>query len=63
MSLRLPLTIQTLQHSRLFHDDKHNQEGEASKFEDNQHMKVVSLSALRTGRLYPPGKFPVTLFC
>jgi len=27
------------------------QEVEASKFEDNQYMKVVRLSALRTGRV------------
>ena len=26
-------------------------------------MKVVSLSALRTGRLYPPGHIPGTHFC
>jgi hypothetical protein len=25
------------------------------EFLDNRHMKVVRLSALRTGRLYPPG--------
>jgi hypothetical protein len=29
------------------------QEVEAPRFLDNQHMKVVRLSALRTGRLYP----------
>jgi hypothetical protein len=29
------------------------QEVEAPEFLDNRHMKVVSLSALRTGRLYP----------
>ena len=29
----------------------------------NRHMKVVSLSALRTGRLYPPGNIPGTHFC
>jgi hypothetical protein len=29
------------------------QEVEAPRFLDNRHMKVVSLSALRTGRLYP----------
>ena len=29
---------------------------------DNQHMKVIRLLALRTGRLYPPGKIPVTHF-
>ena len=29
------------------------QEVEAPEFLDNRHMKVVRLSALRTGRLYP----------
>jgi hypothetical protein len=29
----------------------------------DRHMKVVSLSTLRTGRLYPPGIIPVTHFC
>ena len=29
------------------------QEFEAPRFQDNRHMKVVSLSALRTGLLYP----------
>jgi len=29
------------------------QEAEAPKFQDSRHMKVVRLSALRTGRLYP----------
>ena len=29
------------------------QEVEAPRFQDNRHMKVVSLSALRTGRLWP----------
>jgi len=28
-----------------------------------QHMKVVSMSALRTGRLYTPGNLPGTHFC
>ena len=36
---------------------------EAPRFEDNQHMKVVRLSALRTGRLYPQGNIPGTHFC
>jgi hypothetical protein len=31
------------------------QEVEAPRLLDNRHMKVVMLSALRTGRLYPPG--------
>jgi hypothetical protein len=30
------------------------QEVEAPRFHDNRHMKMVRLSALRTGRLYPP---------
>jgi hypothetical protein len=30
------------------------QEVKAPRFQDNRHMKVVRLSALRTGRLYPP---------
>jgi len=30
------------------------QEGEAPRLQDNRHMKVVRLSALRTGHLYPP---------
>ena len=39
------------------------QEVESPKFLDNRHMKVVWLSALRTGRLYLPGNIPVTNFC
>ena len=31
-------------------------------FKDNRHMKVVRLSALRTGLLYPPGSIPGTHF-
>jgi hypothetical protein len=33
------------------------------EFLENQHMKVVRLSALRTGRLYPPGNACGTHFC
>jgi hypothetical protein len=33
------------------------------KFQDNRHMKVVRLSALRTGRLYPQGNIHGTHFC
>jgi len=29
----------------------------------SRHMKAVRLSALCTGRLYPPGKNPGTHFC
>jgi ABC-type dipeptide/oligopeptide/nickel transport system permease component len=36
---------------------------QAPRFVDNRHMKVVRLSALRTGRLYPPGNIPGTHFC
>ena len=38
-------------------------EAEAPTFQDNRHMKVIRLSALRTGRLYPPGNIPGTHFC
>ena len=30
---------------------------EAPRFQDNRHMKVVRLSALRTGRFLPPRKY------
>jgi len=40
-----------------------SREVEAPRFQDNQHMKAVKISALRTGRLYPPGNIPGTHFC
>jgi hypothetical protein len=39
------------------------QEVEAPRFLDNRHIKVARLSALRTGRLHPPGNIPGTHFC
>jgi len=39
------------------------QEAEVPRFQDNQHMKMVKLSALCNGRLYPPGNIPGTHFC
>jgi hypothetical protein len=39
------------------------QEVEAPRFKDTRHMKVVRLSALRTGRLYLPGNIPGAYFC
>ena len=39
------------------------QEAEAPRFQNIWHMKVVSFSVLRTGRLYPPGDIPATHFC
>jgi hypothetical protein len=38
-------------------------EFEAPRFQDNRHIKVVRLSALRTGRLYPSGNIPDIHFC
>jgi hypothetical protein len=35
----------------------------APRFQDSPHMKVVRLSALRTGRLYHPGNTLGTHFC
>ena len=39
------------------------QEVEASRFQDNRHMKAVRLSATRTGHIYPLGNIPGTHFC
>ena len=39
------------------------QEVEVPRFQDNRHMKVVRLSALRTCRLYRVGNIPGTHFC
>ena len=39
------------------------QEVEAPRFVDNRHINVLSLSALRPGRLYPPRNIPNTHFC
>ena len=39
------------------------QEVEAPRFQDNQYVKVVRLSALRTSRLDPPGNIPGAHFC
>jgi hypothetical protein len=36
---------------------------EAPRFQDKRQMKVVRLSAIRIGRLYPPGNIPGTHFC
>jgi hypothetical protein len=39
------------------------QEGEAPRFLDSRHMKVVRLSALGTGRLHPLGNIAGTHLC
>ena len=33
------------------------------EFLDNRYIKIAKLSALRTGRLYPPGNIPGNHFC
>jgi hypothetical protein len=39
------------------------QEAEAPRFQYYPHMKMLRLSALHTGRIYPPGNIPGTHFC
>jgi hypothetical protein len=39
------------------------QEAEAPRFQKIWHMKVVRLSAISTGRLYPPENISGTHFC
>jgi hypothetical protein len=39
------------------------QKVEAPRFQDSRHMKVVRLSALRTGRLWSLGNIPGAHFC
>ena len=58
--IRLPLKTNPftgLNRPRVF------QEYEDPRFKDNRYMKVVSLSALCTDRLYPQRNIPGTHFC
>jgi len=38
-------------------------EVEASRFQNNRHMKLERVSALHTGHLYPPENIPGIHFC
>jgi len=46
---------------RAYYRPKVFQEFEAARFGDNRHMNVVPLDGLRTGRLYPQGKFLICI--
>ena len=48
-------------HYRPGHRPRGFQEVESPRFQDNRHMKVVRLSALRTGRFYPQEIFLVLI--
>jgi hypothetical protein len=39
------------------------QEVEAPRFQDSRHMRVLRLSAVRTGLLYPPGNISGIHLC
>jgi hypothetical protein len=41
----------------------HEGEFEVVRFQDNRHMKVLELSAVRFGRFYMPGNIYGTHFC
>jgi hypothetical protein len=56
-SIRQSNPISGLGRPRGFHDV------EATRIQDNRHLKVVRLSTLRTGRLYPSGNISGTNFC
>jgi hypothetical protein len=64
MTLNLRILIKAKKNLvQAYYGPKDFQEYEALKFQDNRHMKVVKLSILHTGRLYPPGNIPGTHFC
>ena len=50
------ISVTGLERSRVY------QEVEVPRFHDSRHMKVVRLSALRTGRFHPRGNIPGTHF-
>jgi len=57
-------TPPTLRHLHSFHFTTHSAEGSRiPEYRDDQNMKVVMLSVLRTGRLYPKINSPGTHFC
>jgi len=57
------LFIITTKQSNHYYRPRGFQEVEALRFRDSWHIKVVRLSALRTGRLHPLGNGLVTHFC
>jgi hypothetical protein len=59
--IKEPITIVKVKVKQSHYRPGRFQEVEAPRFQDNRHMKVVRLSALRTGRIYPQEIFLVLI--